>query len=62
MSLFNALRRLWEDFQHRGQTLPEQYRGILDKCRACDHLTAGFDEEGPLCIDCAVVKALKEGV
>ena len=30
-------------------------------CRICGQLTVDYDENGPLCIDCAVVKALKEG-
>lgn len=30
-------------------------------CMECDTPTVGFDENGPLCIDCALVKALKTG-
>ena len=29
-------------------------------CQVCGVWTSGFDERGPLCIDCAVVKAMKE--
>jgi hypothetical protein len=28
-------------------------------CQFCEKETDGFDEHGPLCIDCVVVKALK---
>ena len=30
-------------------------------CRVCGGETSGFDEHGSLCIECALVKALKEG-
>lgn len=29
------------------------------ECLVCGNFTEGFDESGPLCMDCAVVKALK---
>lgn len=31
------------------------------KCRTCDAETTGFDEQGPICLDCAVVKASLPG-
>lgn len=34
---------------------------IEPRCRECDKLTTGFDEDGPLCIDCTLVAALREG-
>lgn len=30
-------------------------------CSGCGAATDGFDQDEPLCIDCMVVKALKEG-
>ena len=61
MTLLSTLRTWLEDWQHRGQTLPEQYRGILkEKCTTCGRATTSFDHCGPLCFDCAVVKAVRE--
>lgn len=35
--------------------------GLLQECLNCGAETGGFDEAGPLCINCAVVKAMLEG-
>lgn len=35
--------------------------GLTRECRECGAETGGFDEDGPLCIDCAIVKACTEG-
>lgn len=37
----------------------EDDRDEASECRICSKETFGFDEHGPLCIDCAVVLALK---
>lgn len=34
--------------------------GLMKECLNCGAETGGFDEAGPLCINCAVVKSCKE--
>lgn len=44
------------------EALVAYQRSLRPPCQICGRETSGFDEHGPLCIDCAVVKAMKEGV
>ena len=46
-------RRIWIVFPDG------TFREEMPPCLQCGKNTAGFDEDGPLCIDCTIVKALK---
>lgn len=53
--------RLWDEATFKVNYPPyNAVRPMPKYCRVCGKETPGFDERGPLCIDCAVAQALEE--